>query len=121
MSIVSARRIPFIALVSLLLPLAASGENPNWIWHNNHGAAPKPDEVRYFRRTFQSPATPSRALLTVAADDEARIYINGKEVTEAKGYEHPLRDDVTRYLKKGANVIAIRARNRAGEVAGVLV
>ncbi len=118
MSIFSYRSVlPFVCLI---LPGIVSAENPQWIWHNNHGAAIKPDEVRYFRKVFQLAATPSKALLTVAADDEAQVFVNGKQVTETKGYDHPGRDDISRYLRKGSNVLAVRGHNKAGDVAGVI-
>src|SRR5689334_4650332 len=72
------RLVPIMA-VCLMLRLVAAAENPHWIWDSNHGAAIKPDETRYFRKTFQLPTTPTKALLSVAADDEAQVFINGKQ------------------------------------------
>src|SRR6267142_1615952 len=73
-----------------LFCLLASAENPHWIWHDNKGVAIKPDEVRFFRKTFHLAAKPSKAPLSVAADDEAVIYINGKEVVHPKDYAKPV-------------------------------
>jgi putative heme-binding domain-containing protein len=114
-------RLAPVLAVCLTFQLVAAAENPHWIWDNHHGAAIKPDETRYFRKTFQLSAIPTKALLSVAADDEAQVFINGKQVAEAKGYDHPERDDITRQFQKGTNVIAIRGRNVAGDAAGVLV
>src|SRR5262249_16702640 len=64
----------------LLLSVAARAENPHWIWHDNHGAAIQADDVRYFRKTFKYNGKLTKAILSIAADDEATVYINGKEV-----------------------------------------
>src|SRR5690349_16565583 len=111
------RYLPILALC-LMLRLVAAAENPHWIWD---GSAIKPDDTRYLRKTFQLPAIPTRALLSVAADDEAQVFINGKQAVQAKGFEHPEREDITKQLQKGANVIAVRGKNVGGDVAGVMV
>src|SRR6266566_7681944 len=84
-----------------LLPILAQAENPHWIWHDNKGAAIQPNEVRFFRRTFMLASQPAKALLSVAADDEAVVYINGKEVANPKESAKPVYDDVTSQLRKG--------------------
>src|SRR6266850_3647136 len=113
---------PLCPLVCLpLFCLLASAENPHWIWHDNKAVAIKPDEVRFFRKTFHLAAKPSKAPLSVAADDEAVIYINGKEVAHPKDYAKPVHEDVASQLHKGENVIAIRGHNIASDVAGVLL
>src|SRR5437879_13121397 len=78
----------FILLV-LFSALVCQAENPRWIWHDNHPATIKPDEVRYFRKTFEVGGNPSRASLSVAADDEAKVYLNGKEVAQSRGWDKP--------------------------------
>src|SRR5215471_7261528 len=105
----------------LLLPLCVSAENPSWIWHDNHGKAIQTNETRFFRKTFRVAGRLQKASLSVAADDEATIYINGKKVADVSGYEKPAYRDVTDDLKRGDNLIAIRGRNIASDVAGVLV
>src|SRR2546423_2550846 len=109
-----------LTMLAIIFPFFASAENPQWLWHNNNGSPTKPNEVRYFRKTFRLTSLPTKALLTVAVDDEARVYINGKQVADTRGYEHPSSDEITRHLQKGANVIAIRARNNAGDIAGII-
>jgi len=109
------------SLTALLLwPWLAQAENPHWIWHDNHGAAIQTNEVRFFRKTFRAAGKPTKALLSVAGDDEAIVYINGKEVATSKGHDKPAYQDVAAEIKKGQNVIAIRGRNRRGDTAGVL-
>ena len=109
-----------LAAFLLLSPLLARAENPHWIWHDNKGAAIQTNEVRFFRKTFVIERKPTKALLSVAADDEAVVYLNGKEVASPKDYSKPTYEDVTSDLKKGQNVLAIRGQNEASNVAGVL-
>src|SRR4051794_15170960 len=97
--------LPVMGLCLIFQVLAAAAENPHWIWDNNHGAPIKPDDTRYFRKTFPLSSLPSWAMLSVAADDEAQVFVNGQQVGESKGYEHPTREEIARRLQKGTNVI----------------
>jgi len=99
----------------------ASAENPHWIWHGNGGKAIQTNEVRYFRKTFEVTGKPSKVHLRIAADDDAIVYLNGKKVGSATGYETPLEKDVADRLKPGENVIAVRGHNAASDVAGVIL
>ena len=103
-----------------LAPLAAAAGNPLWIWHDNQGTPIQTNEVRFFRKTFSVGNLPSKAFLRVAADDEAVVYLNGKEVAHPKDYAKPAYEDITTRIKKGRNVIAIRGQNLASDEAGVL-
>jgi putative heme-binding domain, Pirellula/Verrucomicrobium type len=105
----------------LLVAVSAQAENPQWIWHDNHGAAIQPDEFRYFRKTFEAKGRFNKVLLSAAADDDATIYINGKEVAHPKDFSKPVYEDVTSQVKAGRNVIAVRGHNISSDVAGVLV
>jgi putative heme-binding domain-containing protein len=105
----------------LLLCVTAHAENPQWIWHDNHGAAIQTNEVRYFRKTFEAKPRFNKVLLSAAADDEATIYINGKQVAHPKDFSKPAYEDVTSQVKRGRNVIAVRGLNINSDVAGVLV
>ncbi len=104
----------------LVVPLLARAEQPHWIWHDNQGAAIKPDEVRYFRKTFHVDNPPTKALLSVAADDEAMVYLNGKQVAHPRDYQKPAFEDVTAGIRKGENVFAIRGVNLESDQAGVV-
>src|SRR5213082_3539401 len=79
------------SFVCLFLPtLAARAENPHWIWHDNHGTPIQTNEVRFFRKTFFATNVPSKVFLRVVADDEAVVYLNGKEVAHPKDYAKPV-------------------------------
>ncbi|HVV00156.1 MAG TPA: heme-binding protein, partial [Verrucomicrobiae bacterium] len=108
-----------LLVAGLLLPLAAPGaESPRWIWSGASSA--KPDEARYFRKVFTVNAASPAGILKVAASGEADVFLNGKELAKGVGLKSPLVKDVSSSLKKGKNVLAIRARNSASEPAGVV-
>ncbi len=112
----------FIVLlfVCLIFSSTAHAELPEWIWHDQRGVTIKSNDVRYFRKTFSVGAKPAKALLSVAADDEAIVYLNGKEVTRSTGYDKPAYVDVKSSLRDGENIIAIRGKNVAADVAAVV-
>jgi|SRR6267154_2537878 len=116
-------KFPGILKISCFLLLFAAAnvlaDTPLWIWHNN-GHAIQTNEVRYLRRAFNLDHKPTKASLSVAVDDDGIVFINGKEVAHTQGYDKPEYKDVSAQLKKGENVIAIRALNVLGDQAGVV-
>ena len=96
-----------------------------WIWpavrndpRNNH-SMPGEDianSFALFRKTFTLDSVPESARLYITADQAYRLYINGEYVNAgpARGYQRswPYDEiDVAKYLKKGKNVLAVRAYN----------
>ena len=65
---------PKLSLVVLWLaassnfPVPLGAQTPEWIWHDNKGAAPADGEVRFFRKTFTVDGLASKAVLSVAGD-----------------------------------------------------
>src|SRR5262245_3530647 len=86
-------RIAFFVLV--FAPWLALADNPRWIWNDDRGKAIQTNEVRFFRKTFQATGRITKVQLSVAADDEAVVYLNGKKVASPSGYETPVQKDVT--------------------------
>src|SRR5436190_11078119 len=117
------RPFPFSLSIPLLLVLSLGSyaDTPNWIWHGHKGAAIQTNEICFLRKTFHLETKPAKALLTVAAGDEATVYLNGRQVARAEDYDKPTLKDVTSETKRGENVIAIRAKNLTSEGPGVLV
>lgn len=117
----SLARLALLGLLAILGPATGgiAADSPDWIW-----AAPSPttpaDDTVYFRRAFRTPAYNWNARLTVAADDEAEVFLNGKPVAACRHPDQPARAEVSMHLNQGDNVLAVRARNRAGP-AGLLI
>ncbi len=102
----------------LLLVFAATrlaAQTPEWIW----GAKAFDGETRHFRKTFTIPAGTQRAILTVAADNEAEVKLNGKVVAKNTSWNQP-RTVKLESPKAGPATLEVTAKNE-GDVAGLLV
>ena len=104
--------------IAMLLGLACMGMAgaPGWIWYPEK---PQDNSVRAFRKTFEVDAPVKSAQLLVLADDGAEIRVNGQPEKPFPGWLKFNRYDVTKFIRQGKNVIAVRARNGRGE-AGLL-
>src|SRR5262245_1854967 len=91
----------FLAALCLLVPLSTLAENPRWIWHPNKGQPIRTNETRYFRKTFRVDQTPRTATLSVSADDEAVVYLNGREIAKCSNFKEPARETITEDLQMG--------------------
>ncbi|HEY6168074.1 MAG TPA: DUF1549 domain-containing protein, partial [Verrucomicrobiae bacterium] len=91
---------------SVKLPL-----EPKWIW-NEAGAdrKTKPASVD-FHRTIVLAETPVEAFVTLVADNEFTLTINGKNVGRSRNSISPEFFDAGRVLKKGTNVLTVTAVN----------
>jgi hypothetical protein len=98
------------------LPLL-QGATPEWIWHDNKGVAPADNEVRFFRHGFTVEAPVRKAVLTFAGDDRAVAYLNGQEVARNTGWNKAAIVDVTKQLRTGQNLLALRGQNNSGDAA----
>jgi len=83
-----------------------------WIWSNDLAASP-PDEKLTFRKAFELPAEPVHAVVVFAADNEATIFINGKQAANSTDWTRPIMEIVTSDLRKGTNEIVVTAANGA--------
>ena len=116
--------LPWTRMVPMPSSVAWAGSEADvplgdWIWFPE--GDPKRDApvaARYFRRTFElaDPAAARRATLRVTADDSFTAWLNGQQVATGAGHPSPAQVDVTRLLKRGRNVLAIRAENRKAPV-----
>ncbi len=92
-------------------PLSVAQE-AKWIWSAEH---PRGQAVRgdcYFRKTIQV-STVEEATVTITADDQYELYVNGRRVGQGASIRQMEKYDITRLLGRGRNVIAVRATNVA--------
>ncbi|MBN1417242.1 MAG: hypothetical protein JXP34_00610, partial [Planctomycetes bacterium] len=82
----------------------------SWIWHPDR-ASPTPA----FRRRFDIAEVPKTAALRITCDNGYSAFVNGSEVGRGDDWTRVREIDVTRTLRRGANVIAIAARDDGGE------
>ncbi|MFH1496654.1 MAG: alpha-L-rhamnosidase C-terminal domain-containing protein [Verrucomicrobiota bacterium] len=103
--------MPLPAIPRIPAILKAAG----WIWPDSH-QWDLYNGYALFRREFRLDSLPAKAPLYLTADQSYQLYINGRYVCRgpARGFQHswPFDEiDVRGWLKKGNNLIAIRAHN----------
>jgi putative heme-binding domain-containing protein len=105
-------------LLTLFFVVAASAQTPEWIWFGE--ASQTNATTVYFRKTFRTPPLIWNSRLTVSADDQAEVFLNGISVAKCIDWQRPSRSEVTVRLNQGENVIAIKAQVKEG-ARGLLV
>src|SRR5688500_11947453 len=109
--------LPLSLARALLLPIFAAVAGPahvsaqDWIWSGRNAGE---RDVCYFRKPFHLGAAPEKAVLSVACDNKATIYLDGKAVGENDNWGEATVLDLTKLLKAGDHLLAIRAENDGG-------
>ncbi len=96
-------------------PLPEVLDKADWIWPTK-ADWDRVNRYAVFRHYFSLKAVPSKAPLLITADQSYQLYINGEYVCRgpARGFQHSWPYDlvdVSRWLKKGKNLLAVRAHN----------
>ena len=85
-----------------------------WIWFPHAGTtAEMPTTSAYFRAHLKLPADSAlrRASVTMSADNDFVLFLNGKEVLKGGSWSAPEKADLTALLMPGDNVFAVVAGN----------
>lgn len=88
------------------------GQTAEWIWQGEE--AERTATTVYFRKTFRTPPLIWNSRLTVSADDQAEVFLNGVSVARCTDWRRPSRSEVTVRLNQGENVIAVKAQVKEG-------
>jgi len=96
-------------------PVSDDGNTARWIWAYHNNPAPK-NLFTYFRKVVDLQALPKDAALRLAADSNARMWINGRIVRRkvARYHEEHITAEVINarpYLRPGKNVIVVLHHN----------
>jgi hypothetical protein len=90
----------------------------SWIWFPE--GDPKKDapiDSRFFRTSFVLSSSPIRTgSLRIAADDRFTAWLNGEQIASGANWHMPARVDVVSHLRRGTNVLAVRAENAKAPV-----
>ncbi|HEX3871584.1 MAG TPA: HEAT repeat domain-containing protein, partial [Pirellulales bacterium] len=92
---------------------------PEWIWS---AAVPKdraPLGACYFRKTFDASNAES-ARIQISCDDRYELFVNGRSVGTGSDWHVMQSFDITKFLTRGPNVIAVKAENTQGSSAGLV-
>ena len=106
-------RCLWVLILSSALLLRA--QTPEWIW----GPQATDGEARLFLREFEVPAGIERVVLTVAADNSARVVLDGKVLGRNDSWSEPSRFRIPAPAA-GTHRLEIEAGNE-GSAAGLLV
>ena len=108
----------FIHIVLGVAVADAALPSARWIWIERKS---QDTGEAFFRKVFRSDDTNATAKLrTIGYLADASVFLNGEFVTEVTGFGPVVDLDVTRFLKKGDNVIEVNARRR-GELPTLFV
>ena len=82
-----------------------------WIWPDSEAAQKAPAGVVYFRKRVKLEAAPKETFAVVTCDNSYTLYVNGEKVRSGDDFTRPQLIDLKSRLKKGENILAVRAVN----------
>ncbi|MEQ8786865.1 MAG: HEAT repeat domain-containing protein [Pirellulaceae bacterium] len=97
----------------------AAAQEAQWIWTPAHDKDNVPAGACYFRKTFTLAGQPENAQIMVAADDTFDVYVNSRQVGTGESTRRLVPFNITRYLNRGRNTVAIRVENTRGKTAAL--
>lgn len=93
-----------------------------WLWYpGENGATSAPAATRYFRTSFDLPLNKQLedAVEWSLGDNRIGLWVNGKNVSNAHGFESLRPFNITTALKPGTNIIGIAGTNNASGPAAI--
>lgn len=104
--------------VAIAIASTASAQEAEWIWTPKHSKDRVPQVSCHFRKSFTM-RSPEEGQITITADDQYELYVNGRRVGRGRSTRQMQEYDVTRALVRGRNTLAIRVTNRRGSTAAL--
>ena len=100
-------------------PAADTAKDPaHWIWTGQQAQQQVPQGTVYFRRAFEL-SDLKFAELVIAADDEFRVYVNGRLAVSGDGFLRMTKTELTSFLQEGTNLVAVQVTNQEGNTAAL--
>lgn len=130
-------RIIIVALISIMhcFSIYAYGaevneipkSRANWIWYPENAVTDAVKQNRFFRKEINLETAPLTGTVTITADDEYELYVNGVKATVTRllsnrvnGWQNPKTHDIASVLKPGKNILSIIGKN-GSSYAGILL
>src|SRR5262245_14754998 len=104
----------FVIATSVPVAAQAADPVPEWIWTT---AKAGDKDYAYFRRPVEVKGKLKSAVLSVACDNRVTVFVNAERIVEHGSWSDAVREDVTKRLKEGNNILAFRALNEGGPAA----
>lgn len=114
----------FLAIVAAGAALSAAPPKtpaePHWIWSPAHAKDTVPACSCYLRKSFHLPDD-YLGTLEIACDDQYELYVNGRHFASGDEWRFMKSHDISEQLHAGRNVVAVKATNKIGASAGLVV
>lgn len=108
-----------IGLLTSLVSLPLAAQEAEWIWSPDHQKENVPAGAAcHFRKSFTLRA-PEAGQVSIAADDQYDLYVNGRKVGSGESTKKLDEHDITSFLSRGVNIVAIKVTNQSGTTAAV--
>lgn len=88
----------------------ASAQEAQWIWSPEHPRGQAKQGDCFFRKSLTLGAV-EEASVTITADDQYSFFINGRQVGAGNSIAQMEQYDITRMLRRGRNVLAVKVNN----------
>lgn len=110
-----------VGLIAFSFSYSIEAQEAEWIWVTGS----QKDQIEagaecHFRKAFVV-KNPEAAEMSVIADDNYEIYLNGKKVAEGGGPKQMDKYDIAKYVSKGKNLMAVKVVNADGKSAGLAI
>ena len=93
----------------------------NWIWSPAYEKDAVPVGDCYFRKTIMADGEVEFAQIHASCDNEYELFVNGQPAGTGSDWRKMDVHDVTKLMRQGLNVVAIKARNDDSGAAGLVV
>ena len=109
-----------LAFAMIVSVAEVSAQEAQWIWSPAHDKDDVPQVTCHFRKTIPLRAA-DQGTITIIADDQYELFLNGRRMGNGSGTEDLVEYDVSRFLSRGRNIVAVKVTNTRGTTAGVAV
>ncbi|MAI35228.1 MAG: hypothetical protein CBE00_12000 [Planctomycetaceae bacterium TMED240] len=90
-------------------------QSARWIWDSpNASKGNQGSEPRFFRFVVELGRKPKRAELSISVDNIGVAFVNGHQLGTNEPWMTPAQYEITKHLRVGKNVIAVKAINQGG-------
>src|SRR3954447_14895718 len=108
------------AAAAVVVASAVHAQEAEWIWSPEHAKEGVPTgEACHFRKTMNLRA-PEGGQVVIAADDQYELYINGRRIGAGEATKKLDEYEISKFLSRGTNVIAVRVQNATGKTAALV-
>ena len=104
--------------ITSCLAAPAVGAEAQWIWSPEHDRNSVPQISCAFRKWFVVSA-PKSGEIVINADDKYELYLNGRLIAKGEMDDRLDRYNITRYLMRGKNLLAVKVVNTSGPTAAL--